>query len=133
MSHCHNPGPCADKLIDAECGKLGSCPFINNSVVDKPIASTRVRWTPQVWRLLLVLVMLSNIGVFGLATVVTMYKLQRTSDMQQFKRHVTCYTNGAIMYDHDVYDPRFIGNSVEVYDPELENRIILTGDFILTK
>ena len=48
-------------------------------------------------------------------------------------RHAVCYTNGEIIYDHDVIDPVYIGNSVDVYDPELGRRIILTGDVIFTK
>ena len=51
----------------------------------------------------------------------------------QLMRRVQCYTNGELIYDHTVYDLRFLGNAVEVFDPDIGARIILAGDCIIIK
>ena len=49
------------------------------------------------------------------------------------QRHVTCYTNGEIIYEADVFDPIYRGNSVDVYDPALGWRVTVSGDCIIVK
>ena len=49
------------------------------------------------------------------------------------QRHVTCYTNGEIIYEADVFDPIYRGNAVDVYDPNIGWRVTVSGDCIIVK
>ena len=72
------------------------------------------------------------VGIIALDLLAFYALYLRQSPWKSVQHHVICRTNGEIVYDADVFDPIYRGNSVDVYDPELGRRIVLTGDVIMT-
>ena len=75
------------------------------------------------------------VGAVIVLTWMNSIKEPATTDQSwsHVQRHITCYTNGEIIYEADVFDPIYRGNSVDVYDPALGWRVTVSGDCIIVK